>query len=188
MPDLLVITHPEVVIDPATPIPEWGLCETGRRRADAFARSDTLAAVTHVWTSPERKARETAALLADPRNLPITVEPRLAENDRSATGYLPPAEFEAAADAFFAHPRTSYRGWERAFDAQKRIVDAIRDIVGEHTAGDLAIATHGAVGTLLWCALAGRPIDRRHDQSGPGHYWVADLATLEPRHEWRSID
>ena len=80
------------------------------------------------------------------------------------------------------------RGWERAVDAQIRIVTAIRDIVGEHRGGDLAIATHGAVGTLLWCAFARTPIDRCHDQPGQGHYWIADLSTLEPRHGWRSLD
>ena len=188
MPDLLVITHPEVVIDPAVPISDWTLSETGRRRAAAFANSDAFASVTQIWTSAERKARDTAAFLARPRDLPVNVDPRLGENDRSATGYLPPAEFEAAADAFFAHAGFSYRGWERAVDAQIRIVTAIRDIVGEQRGGDLAIATHGAVGTLLWCAFARTPIDRCHDQPGQGHYWIADLSTLEPRHGWRSLD
>jgi broad specificity phosphatase PhoE len=187
VPDLLVITHPEVVIDPGVPIPDWPLNETGRTRAAAFAASAAFAAVTHIRTSAERKARDTAALLAQPRALPVAVDPRLGENDRSTTGFLPPTEFEAAADAFFARPERSFRGWERAVDAQARVLSAVREIVGEHTGGDIAIATHGGVGTLLWCALAGLPIDRRHDQPGQGHYWSADLADLRPRHGWRSI-
>jgi hypothetical protein len=32
------------------------------------------------------------------------------ENDRSATGFLPPPEFEAVADAFFVRPLESVRG------------------------------------------------------------------------------
>lgn len=187
MPDLIVISHPEVVVDPARPIPDWGLSEAGRRRAAAFAASPAFEDVTHIWSSAERKARDTAALLAAPRDLPVAVDARLGENDRSATGFLPPPEFEAAADAFFARPEMSFRGWERATDAQARIVAAVRKIVANHTGGDLAIATHGGVGTLLWCALSNTPIDRRHDQPGQGHYWTADLATLRPRHGWRSI-
>ncbi len=33
-------------------------------------------------------------------------------------------------------------------------------LVAAHDGADLAIVTHGAVGTLLWCAWAKRPIDR----------------------------
>lgn len=40
------------------------------------------------------------------------VQPR--ENDRSSTGFLPPEEFEVVADAFFAQPGVSVRGWETA--------------------------------------------------------------------------
>jgi hypothetical protein len=44
------------------------------------------------------------------------------ENDRSATGFLPPDEFETVANRLFAEPLVSIRGWERAIDAQLRIV------------------------------------------------------------------
>ena len=187
MATLLVITHPEVVVDPATPIPDWGLNETGRRRAAAFAASDAFAAVTHVWSSAERKARQTAELLAAPRKCPIAVDARLGENDRSATGFLPLPEFEAAADAFFAHPESSFCGWERALDAQSRIEGAVREIVAGHGGDDLAIVTHGGVGTLLYCRLMGLPIDRSFDQPVQGHFWSADLLTLQPGHGWRPI-
>ena len=50
--------------------------------------------------------------------------PGIGENDRSATGFLPREEFWATADLFFAHPTESIRGWERAIDAQARIVAA----------------------------------------------------------------
>lgn len=187
MPDLLVISHPEVVIDPVVPITDWPLSDTGRRRAVAFAASTAFAAVTQIWTSAERKAQDTAELLALPGKLPISVDPRLGENDRSATGFLPRVEFEAAADAFFAHPDSSFQGWERAVDAQTRIETASREIIARHGDGDLAICTHGAVGTLLWCAFKGVPISRRHDQPGQGHYWRADLSDLNPVHGWRAL-
>jgi broad specificity phosphatase PhoE len=187
MPSLLVISHPEVVVDPATPVTEWGLSAEGRRRARAFAGSDTFANVSHIHASTERKARDTAKLLAAPKGLPVGYDARLGENDRAATGFLPPPVFEAAADAFFAHPNVSYRGWERAVDAQDRIKTVLRDVLARHEGADLALVTHGAVGTLLWCRLSGAPIDRRFDQPGQGHYWRADLATLTPAHGWRSI-
>ena len=147
MPKLLFVSHPEVVVDPDVPITQWGLTDLGRARAAAFAASDQFAAVSRIWSSAERKARETADLLAAPRNLPVQIDPRLGENDRSATGYLPPAEFEATADAFFANPEKSIRGWERAIDAQTRVETVIREIAAAQMQGDLAISSHGAVGT-----------------------------------------
>ncbi len=184
MPDLLIISHPEVVVDPAIPIQDWRLSDTGRRRASDFATSPVFVGVTQIWTSAERKAADTAELLAGPGGLSVSVDHRLGENDRSATGFLPPAEFEAAADAFFARPEDSSRGWERAIDAQSRIEAAVREIVSGHDGGDLAICTHGGVGTLLWCAMKGVPISRRYDQPRQGHYWCANLSDLSPAHGW----
>ncbi len=187
MPSLIVVTHPEVIVDPAIAIPEWRLSELGRRRASSFALSPVTDRVSQIWSSEERKARDTAEILAGPREIPVRIDRDLGENDRSATGFLPPPEFDSAADAFFARPDASFRGWERAVDAQSRILAATRRIVASHTGSDLALITHGGVGTLLWCAVMDLPIDRAHDQPGQGHYWTADLATLRPRHGWRSI-
>lgn len=184
---LFFITHPEVTVDRKRPVPDWGLSEAGRRRADALAASGILASVTSIWSSTERKAVETAAILSGALGCPTKRDARLGENDRSATGFLPPHRFEAAADAFFAAPLESWQGWERAIDAQERIVTTVRKIAAAHAGGDLAIVSHGAVGTLCYCALVGLEIDRRHDQPSQGHYWSADLATLTPRHGWRAI-
>ncbi len=187
MPNLLIITHPEVVIDPDTPVTDWGLNQTGRRRAAKFASSKKFAEVTQIWTSAEQKARDTGEILAAPRNLPVKQHSGLGKNDRSTTGFLPREEFEAAADIFFAEPDISFCGWETAAEAQARILQTVTTIVGKHDGKDLAIVTHGAVGTLLWCALSNRPIDRLHDQPSQGHYWLADLSSLRPTSGWRSI-
>ena len=187
MPNLLVITHPEVTVDPDIPITDWRLSATGHRRAALFASSEAFADVTQIWSSTEQKARETAEILAAPRYLPVNHNAGLGENDRSATGFLPREAFEAAADAFFTRPEISYCGWETAVDAQRRIVKTVTAIVGGHEGGDLAIVTHGAVGTLLWCALSNRPIDRKYDQPSQGHYWRANLSTLRPQTGWISM-
>jgi broad specificity phosphatase PhoE len=187
MPRLLIITHPEVVIDPHVSVCAWGLDETGRHRAALFAASDQMVSVTHIWSSAETKARETVGVLARPRDLPTAVDARLGENDRSATGFLPRPFFEAAADAFFANPEASFKGWETAHAAQVRIVQAVHDITAQHKDGDLAIVTHGAVGTLLYCHLCDLLVDRFHVQPGQGHYWTADLTSLRPDYGWKEM-
>ncbi|MEM9205793.1 MAG: histidine phosphatase family protein [Pseudomonadota bacterium] len=187
MSTLIFVSHPEVVIDGTVPVPEWGLSETGKTRAKQFAAAHILDGVGAIWSSAEVKALDTAEILAEPSGLKVQIDPRLGENDRSATGFIPPDQFQAAADAFFASPETSFKGWERAVDAQDRIVKAVREIARSHAAGDLVISSHGGVGTLLYCALVGASIDRKFDQAGQGNYWTARLPDLVPIHHWRTI-
>ncbi|HSX73985.1 MAG TPA: histidine phosphatase family protein, partial [Shinella sp.] len=108
----LYITHPQVAIDPAVPVPDWGLSERGRERALFAASAGWARQVGRLVASTERKAIETAEILAAGR-LAVETDDAMGENDRSATGYLPPEAFEAAADEFFARPEQSFRGGER---------------------------------------------------------------------------
>lgn len=181
------ITHPEVTIDPGRPVPRWRLSGVGIARMRAFAASHAMDGVRSVWASTETKAIEGAGLLAAAHGLPVSVHSGLDENDRSATGYLPPAEFQRMADAFFATPDESVGGWERAVDAQRRVVAAFEAISAGVTTGDVAIVAHGGVGTLLYCHLAGVPISREHDQPSQGHYWSLALASRRILHSWRPI-
>ncbi|PHK93969.1 histidine phosphatase family protein [Pseudoroseomonas rhizosphaerae] len=162
-----LLTHPEVAIDPAVPVTEWGLSPRGRARAEAVARQGWVRNLRHIASSAERKARDTAEGLSAATGLPVRVLHELGENDRSATGYLPPPAFEAMADAFFARPEESVRGWERAADAQARMVAAVERVLAE-SEGATAIVAHGAVGALLLCHLQGWPIGRGADQPGRG--------------------
>lgn len=167
MRSLIFVTHAQVMIDPDVPVPDWGLSQGGRARHEAF--SARCRGVTAIYCSGERKAVEGADILAHYLRLPVQIIDSLRENDRSATGYLPGPEFEAMADAFFANPELSVRGWERAVDAQTRIVSALHEIVAEdRTGGDIAVIAHGGVGALFLAHLLGEPISRRHDQPGGG--------------------
>ncbi|GAA1877158.1 histidine phosphatase family protein [Lapillicoccus jejuensis] len=168
---LLYVSHPEVLVDPAVPVPRWGLSPVGAERARRFATATALLDdVGSVWSSAETKARETAALLVADPPMEIYVRGDLGELDRSATGYLPREEFERVADECFAAPEDSVRGWERAVDAQTRTVRAVHAVLTDPRAahGDVLVVGHGGVGTLLFCRVAGLPIAREHDQPGSG--------------------
>ncbi|HEY1751996.1 MAG TPA: histidine phosphatase family protein [Caulobacteraceae bacterium] len=182
------ITHPEVEIDAAIPVTRWRLSERGVQRMAAFVTCDVVAGVGEVWASGETKAIQAAELLATRFGLPVHIHAGLDENDRSATGFLPPPEFEPVANAFFARPDESVRCWETAAAAQHRILGAVADILtARGGAGDLAIVAHGAVGTLLLCAFRGLPIARIHDQPHQGCYWAFDETTRQVVHGWRPI-
>lgn len=180
------VTHPQVVIDPVVPVPDWGLSPLGRERAEAAARKPWVRGLSRIVASEERKARETAAVLADGAGVGVEVRSGLQEIDRSATGYLPHAEHEAAADAFFAEPGASFRGWETAEAAQARILAAVGAVLDGHP-GDrpLAFVGHGGAGTLLWLAFSGRPISRAADQPvGGGCLFAFRLADRRPLTGW----
>lgn len=187
MPSLFFITHPEVVVDPAIPVERWHLSPRGMARMRTFAASDMMAGVTAIWSSGETKALEAAEILARQLSLSVQVDEALGENNRQATGFLPPAEFEQVAYAFFANPEESVRGWERAVDAQARILKACKTITRHPPSGDIAIVSHGAVGTLLYCALTEAPISRHHDQPFQGNYWRAEFPRLKPALGWTPI-
>ncbi|MGX5829180.1 histidine phosphatase family protein [Mesorhizobium sp. 43Arga] len=189
MPILYYVTHPQVQIDAAIPVPEWGLSDVGRARAVAMLDQPWVGAIRRIVSSGERKAMETAEILASPLGLAVEVRQRMHENDRSATGFLPPPEFEAVADQFFANPHESVRGWERAIDAQQRIVSEVEAVLDESGAGDIAFVGHGGVGTLLLLSLSGREISREADQpAGGGNFFAYDIGARRVVHGWRPID
>ncbi len=143
-----------------------------------------------ILSSEETKAIETADILAGAAGIRVEVIAGAHENDRSATGFLPPPEFETAADWFFAHPHESFKGWERAIDAQARIVSAVDKVLADHDpAVPIAFVGHGGVGTLLKCHLQGRPIGRDGDQpGGGGNLFRFTLADRAVSCDWTPIE
>lgn len=190
----LYLTHPQVAMDPDVPVPLWGLSEEGKRRAQAFAARGVVPRGAAIFSSSETKAVELAEIIAAVTEGPIVSDHRMGENDRSATGFLPPELFEATADRFFAEPETSVDGWERAIDAQARIVSAVEAALAG-VSGDTVVifCGHGAVGSLLKCHVGRRAIDRTEDQgrtggTGGGNGFVFDFANRRLHSEWTRIE
>lgn len=190
----LYLTHPQVRMDPAVPVPLWGLSDEGRQRAEAFAARRIVPAGTFVFSSRETKALELAEMVAAQAGSPVLADHQMGENDRSATGFLPPALFEETADRFFAAPEESVDGWEKAADAQRRIVDTVLSAL-KSVPPDTAVifCGHGAVGTLLKCHLGVRKIARSEDQSrhghrGGGNAFLFDVTGTALHSEWMAME
>jgi broad specificity phosphatase PhoE len=192
MPRLLhLISHPNVIIDPAVPVPRWHLSEIGKARMAAGLEQPWIPQISSIYSSTEQKAIDTATILAAHLAIGFKLEEDLGENDRSSTGFLKPDEFEAVADEFFANPEISVRGWERAIVAQHRIVNAVARISQQdRSRGDIAIVSHGAVGTLLYCFLSGHSISRKWDQppNGGGNFFTFTMNPPEPISWWAAVD
>jgi broad specificity phosphatase PhoE len=189
MTEILYLSHPEVTIDPNTPVPDWDLSGLGRRRLVAAVARGWPGRGWRIITSLETKAQQTAEVFANAFALPLHVHPEMGEVDRSATGYVSHDRHEVLADAFFANPAKGPEGWEAAEAAQARMVKALGEVLAE-VSGRLLFVGHGAVGSLLWCALTKTPISRATDQRRCGSFWAGrtDFQGFTPLHPWQALE
>lgn len=140
--ELLLIRHAQPVrVDegdvqgPADP----HLAPGGVDQAEALAAWLALEPIDAIWSSPMRRARETAQPLAERLGCAIRVDERLAEYDRHATSYIPLEELKAAGD-----PRWNEVP-ERPEEFQGHVVAAMEDIVATHPRQRVAVVCHGGV-------------------------------------------
>ncbi len=185
------ITHPDVLIDPAVPVPDWPLSERGRTRMRAVVGQPWAAGLRSLFCSTERKARTA------PPSWPTlwAWRSRSWRNSAKATVRQPVICRSSSSRRwpmpFFARPEESVRGWERAAAAQRRIVAAVDEVLRRAPAeGEIAIVSHGGVGALLLGHLQGRPISREADQPAGrgGHHYAFAAEGRRLLHGWRSID
>ncbi|MGV3757961.1 MAG: histidine phosphatase family protein [Actinomycetota bacterium] len=115
------------------------LAPLGRVQAEALADWLSAEPIDAIWSSPMRRARETAAPLGDRLGLTIRVDERLAEYDRHATSYIPLEELKAAGD-----PRWNEVP-ERPEEFQAHVVAAMEDIIATHPRQRVAVVCHGGV-------------------------------------------
>ena len=179
------VSHPEVTVEPAVRIQDWGLSAVGRARAARIAA--LLPQPLRIVSSRERKALDTAKVIAGQWGTAYEVDEDLGEMDRSATGYLDPSEFEPTVDAFFADPHRSVRGWERAIDAQARVERAVRRITAQTPDRGIVFVAHGGVGALLLASLRGERISRGFDQPAMGSSFTFDPQDWSALSSWEHV-
>ncbi len=121
-----------------------GLAPAGVEQAARVVQALALDAVTAVYTSPARRARETAQPLAGELGVEPVVEPGLAEFDVRDTSYVPVEELRAAGDPRWDLLRRgdlSSAGVDpEAFRA--RVVGAVEAVVARHPGGRAVLFTH----------------------------------------------
>jgi probable phosphoglycerate mutase len=160
--ELLLIRHAlpvrvEAAAGPADPV----LAELGQRQARALA--DWLAdePLHAIYTSPMRRAVETAAPLAERHGLAPVVDEDLAEYDRHAADYIPIEELKAEGDPrwqmmvegqWFADLDLDPEAWAAA------VVGAVERVIQENAGRTVALVAHGGVVNIYLAHILG--IDR----------------------------
>ena len=185
---LRYVSHPEVSVDPSTPVPRWSISDVGRERATAGSTRSWATGIDRIVSSPETKAIETAGILGAAADIEYEIRDGIGEIDRSSTGYVSHERHEELADELFARPDASAAGWERAVDASARMIRHLDDLTQPDSPGHVVIVGHGGVGTLLLCHLAGFGIARARDQPRGGCHWAWDTTDQRLLHDWTHID
>lgn len=138
------------------------LSSRGRGQADQLATTLAREPVTAVYTSPQLRARETAAPLAALLGLEPVVEPDLREIDFGELEGLTPAEAaerHPVATAWLTAPGTAdFPGGESVVGVRIRAVAAAERIAAQHPEAAVAVFGHAvAIRTILAQALAMEP-------------------------------
>jgi broad specificity phosphatase PhoE len=125
---------------------------TARGRAQAQTVADSLVAVA-VWSSPLRRARETAEVIARLCSLDLTIDARLQERMNWTLG---------SRDEFFdewrkASADRSYvpRYGDSSSAAASRFLAALDDLAAAHADGTAVVVSHGGVTTDALRTLLG---------------------------------
>ncbi|MBI3028782.1 MAG: histidine phosphatase family protein [Candidatus Rokubacteria bacterium] len=142
-----------------------GLSDSGRAQAEALARALARRRVGTVYSSPLRRARETAEMVAKARGLAVTLVDELRELSLGA--------WEGrTVDDVLATEADAYRNWrERPYDCPPPAGEHIADVVGRilpvmerivaaHPDGEEAlVVAHGGVISVYLCHLLGLPLN-----------------------------
>jgi broad specificity phosphatase PhoE len=155
MATLLLIKHSLPEILPSVPAREWRLSEEGRVRCSRLAARIKPYAPEVIVSSPEPKARQTAAIICGFLDKPFAEVANLAEHDRTNVPYFDRAVFEQNISDFFGRPEELVLGRETAGQARRRFGAAMDAVIGGHPGAGIAAITHGSVISLYVAALGG---------------------------------
>jgi broad specificity phosphatase PhoE len=149
MRKLILIKHARPRVVESVAADEWELSEEGRAACKSLAEVVRPHEPGVIVSSEERKAKETARLLAEALGKPMETAPGLGEHDRSNVPMMRSGEFLSALAMFFKESNRLVLGRETADDAAGRFEQAIQAVLAEHPEGNLAVVTHGTVLALF---------------------------------------
>ncbi len=129
-----------------------GLSDAGRVQAERVVQALSLDDVSALYTSPSRRARETAGPLERALGLAAEVEPGIAEFDSGDTSYVPVEELRAEGDPRWAAIARGdlYSVGVDPVAFRARVVAAVEGVAARHPGGRAVLFTHaGACNAYL---------------------------------------
>ena len=157
----------------------WPLAAEGKERAAALAPRIAPYHPQIIFTSYERKAVQTAEMIAGELKVPYVLWPGLHEHDRTAIPYYDRATFLGLVQDFFNRPDELVFGLETATAALARFRAALDDLLDAYPNRTIAAVSHATVLTLLLAPLSGADPFTFWDRLGMPAYAVLQRPGLE---------
>lgn len=128
----------------------WPLSERGEEQVRVLAAQPFWSEIQAVVSSDEPKALATVAGIAAERGIPLFKHESLRELKRTR-GRVD--DYDERVRQVFARPAQSVEGWERATDAQARILACMDELIGRFDPQPFAVVSHGMVLALLLASV-----------------------------------
>jgi broad specificity phosphatase PhoE len=188
---VLLVRHAETAWNRERRYQGWtdtALSATGRAQAEAVARALASQPLAAVWSSPLRRASDTAAAIAAPAGLPVRVSEAFKEMRLGDWEGLTVAEARARFPAqhrdWLEHPhRASWPGAEPLDEVRRRVLAGLDDLRLAHEGQAVCLVTHGVSSRILILAALGLGLDRLWSvQVSP-----SGISELEFRADWTAV-
>ena len=149
MSKLILIKHSHSQMTPGLPPEEWELSEQGRGRCAALAARLAGHMPGIIFASEERKAAQTAALLAQRLGRAWEAVAGLQEHDRGNVPVMATKDFISSMAQVFRRQHERVLGRETADAALTRFERALSGLLDQHPDEDVAVVSHGTVIALF---------------------------------------
>jgi probable phosphoglycerate mutase len=164
------------------------LSATGREQAGSAARLLAASPLAAVWSSPLRRARETAALIAAPHGLAVRESDAFKEMGfgdwEGLTRDEVRARFPEAHRAWAeTPPEATWPGAETLARVRARALAGLEELRAAHQGQTVCLVSHGITGRILILEALGLGLDR---------LWSLQLSStgiseLEFREDWTTL-
>jgi broad specificity phosphatase PhoE len=137
------------------------LTDLGREQANALARELAATALQGIYSSPLRRALETAAVVAGGRELEVVADDGLREVDVGSWAGLTRAEVEERYPGEFRRWVAGGDGWEDGETYQQmsaRVLASVVRIADAHEDGAILVVSHGGPIRAIQAAAAGMTV------------------------------
>ncbi len=147
-------------------LPNIPLTEEGRRQAQQTGEALTGLPIGTIITSPLERARETAALVAQQRDIPIQIDPELADTDVgkwAGMNYNELSKNDKEWQTYVRHSTSAPPGVESGLDVQARAVRAAERARRAPDLGEyVVLVAHADVLKLIIAYYTGIPAEYSH--------------------------
>ena len=166
MPQVVLVRHGQPAIE-GEDHARWILSDEGREAARILSEDPIWEGVGRLFTSPERKAQETARIIGESRGIPVEVREDLSGIRRPFEG----EDYEDKIRTFLKGKGPD--GWETREAAETRLRRSMKDILLWDV--DVGVVSHALLLTLFLAQVSSaKPSFWLHHSIGFAEYAVYD--------------